>query len=186
MHKFSSNSCWCYPAWHSKSFPLIHTSKPHAALCSRYQEPASHTAVRNSIQRPSAEQQPQRSSKASSCVWFFSGLSFLLEEEENLGLSIATVTMAAWHRNQWKGMKSSPVPVMALFRWEGTFILSSHPQGRSSYPHYLPSTAAKFLPSSKNFTQTGLDVHTQVLLMHSWPVFLCLHLQMSVSQRFWG
>lgn len=28
--------------------------------------------------------------------------------------------------------------------------------------------------------------HTQVLLMHSWAVFLCPHLQMSVPQNFWG
>lgn len=152
----------------SEPFPLIPTSKSHAALCSRYQEPAGHAAVRNSVQRLPAEQQPQHSSKSSSCVWFFSGLSFPLEEEENLGWSMAMITMAAWHRNQWKGKKSRLVPVMALFRREVAFTLSSHPQGQSSYPHCLPSMAAKFLPSFH--PQAVLDVHT-----HIQKCYWCTH-----------
>lgn len=131
----------------TEPFPLIPTSKSHATLCSRYQEPAGHTAERNSIQRLSSSH-----STAPKLALVFSGLSFPLEEEENLGLSIATVSMAAWHRNQWKGMKSSPVPIMAFFRGEVAFTLPSHPQGQPSYPHCLPSKAAKFLPSCKNFT----------------------------------
>lgn len=150
MHKFSSNSCRCYPAWqrlnHFPSFPQANPMQPCAA------------GIKNlliTLQWGTQSRGPQLSSSHSTApklALVFSGLSFALEEEENLDLSIATVSMAAWHRNQWKGMKSSPVPVMAFFRWEVAFTLPSHPQGQSSYPHCLPSKAAKFLPSCKNFT----------------------------------
>lgn len=83
--------------------------------------------------------------------------------------------------------------------WNLVQSLSWHFSG-GKFPLHFPPTlkASPVTPTAcqsqqqNSYPAAGLSptdwlrcAHTQVLLMHSWAVFLCPHLQMSVPQRFW-
>lgn len=183
MHKFSSNSCWCYPAWHRvshfTSFPQANPMQPCAAGIK------SHLVT---LQRETWPRGPQLSSRHSIapkvgrvCGSFLASL-FPWRKRKTLVL--------VWVQSPW-------LPGTKINRraWNLVQSLSWHFSGGKlplSFPPTLKASPAtpivcqaqqqNFYPAARtSLTDVLRCTHTQVLLMRSWPVFLCPHLQMSVS-----